>query len=60
MCKARCAARINEFLAPHIERRREYEERPALVEDILRDGEARGRAVAEETMDAVRGAMKLG
>lgn len=59
-CKLRCAARINEFLAPHIERRQEYEARPALVEDILRDGEARGRAVAGETMDAVRTAMKLG
>jgi tryptophanyl-tRNA synthetase len=59
-CKKRCGARINEFLAPHIGRRREYEERPSLVEDILRAGEDRGRAVAEETMDAVRAAMKLG
>jgi tryptophanyl-tRNA synthetase len=59
-CKKRCAARISEFLAPHIERRRVYEEDPSLVEDILRDGETRGRAVAEETMDAVRSVMKLG
>jgi tryptophanyl-tRNA synthetase len=59
-CKKRCGTRISEFLAPHIERRREYETNPALVEDILLDGERRGRAVAEETMDAVRSAMKLG
>lgn len=59
-CKKRCASRISEFLAPHIERRRMYEENPSLVEDILRDGETRGRAVAEETMDAVRSVMKLG
>lgn len=59
-CKKRCAARISEFLAPHIERRRVYEENPSLVEDILRDGETRGRAVAEETMEAVRSVMNLG
>lgn len=59
-CKKRCGARINEFLAPHIERRKEYEAHPSLVEDILRDGESRGRAVAGETMEAVRAAMKLG
>jgi tryptophanyl-tRNA synthetase len=59
-CKKRCAARIDEFLAPHIERRKPYEADPSLVRDILRDGEARARAVASETMRAVRDAMKLG
>ena len=29
------------------------------IEDILRDGANRARAVAEETMQMVRGAMKL-
>lgn len=59
-CKKRCAARIDEFLAPHIERRKPYEADPSLVLDILRDGETRARAVATETMRAVRDAMKLG
>ncbi|MDX9759504.1 MAG: tryptophan--tRNA ligase [Bacteroidota bacterium] len=59
-CKLRCGARINEFLAPHIARRREYEDHPSRVEDILRDGERRARARAEETMDAVRRVMELG
>lgn len=59
-CKKRCGARISEFLAPHIEGRRRYEENPSLVEDILRDGEKRARVVARETMAAVHDAMKLG
>jgi tryptophanyl-tRNA synthetase len=59
-CKKRCAASINDFLAPHIERRKRYEEQPAAVLDVLHDGEARARAVASETMRAVREAMKLG
>lgn len=59
-CKQRCGTAINAFLAPHIEKRRRYEEEPKLVEDILHDGEARARATAQETMAAVRDAMKLG
>ncbi len=59
-CKKRCAARIDDFLAPHIERRKAYEQHPSLVLDILHDGERRARAVASETMQAVRAAMKLG
>jgi len=59
-CKKRCGAAISEFLAPHIERRRQYEEHPERVEEILRDGEARARTTAQETMSAVRDAMKLG
>ena len=59
-CKKRCAARIDDFLAPHIERRKAYEQHPSLVLDILDDGERRARAVASETMQAVRAAMKLG
>ncbi|PLX33574.1 MAG: tryptophan--tRNA ligase [Ignavibacteria bacterium] len=59
-CKKRCATAVNTFLAPHIERRRKYEEHPTLVDDILRDGEDRARETAAETMTAVRNAMKLG
>ena len=59
-CKTRCAARISEFLAPHIERRALYEKDRSLVEDVLADGEKRARSVAQETMNAVRTAMNLG
>lgn len=59
-CKKRCAAAVSAFLAPHIERRKKYEDNPALVDDILRDGEARARVTAVETMTAVRDVMKLG
>ncbi len=59
-CKKRCAASIDEFLAPHIERRKQYEADPSLVLDVLRDGEIRAHAVASETMRAVRSTMKLG
>jgi len=59
-CKKRCGASIDLFLAPHREGRARYEAAPSLVEDILRDGETRARSRAEETMRAVRDAMKLG
>ena len=59
-CKKRCAARIDSFLAPHREQRARYEARPDMVEEILQDGETRARRRAEETMHAVRDAMKLG
>jgi tryptophanyl-tRNA synthetase len=59
-CKNRCAARINEFLAPHLEKRADLESRPGYVTDVLADGERRARARAEETMSTVRGVMKLG
>jgi tryptophanyl-tRNA synthetase len=59
-CKKRCAARISEFLAPHLERRAAFEQQRPLVEDILVDGERRARAAAQDTMGAVRTAMKLG
>jgi tryptophanyl-tRNA synthetase len=59
-CKQRCAARINTFLAPHIERRAPYENDRGLVLDILHDGEARARAAAGATMEAVHTAMHFG
>ncbi len=59
-CKQRCSASIASWLAPHRERRAQYENNTDLVVDILHDGETRARAAAEATMDAVRGAMSLG
>lgn len=48
---------INEFFRPMRERRAALDD--ATIEDILRDGAERARAVAAETMDSVRQAMGL-
>lgn len=53
------AALLAKELEPFRERRRELEARPERVREALRMGEERARAVAEETMRAVREAMKL-
>ncbi len=59
-CKMNCSSKISEFLAPIIDKRKYYESRTGEVEDILRDGEQRGREVAVSTMEEVRNKMKLG
>lgn len=59
-CKKMCAANISAELAPMREKRLYYDERPALVKDILIDGEQRARRVARQTIDEVRTAMNLG
>ena len=50
---------LAEQLAPFRERRMELEARPERVEEILRDGEEKARAIARQTMSEVREAMKL-
>lgn len=57
--KKKLAAAINEFLDPIRERRAMYEKQEGLVEEILRSGNARTRAIAIETMDHVRAAMGM-
>ncbi len=59
-CKMKCTAKINEFLAPIIDKRKYYEERNDLVLEILTDGEKRAKAEAVKTMEIVRSKMKLG
>ncbi|HEX3072014.1 MAG TPA: tryptophan--tRNA ligase [Ignavibacteriales bacterium] len=59
-CKMKCAAKISEFLAPIIEKRKYYEDHKDKVLEILIDGEARGRAVAQATMSDVSEKMKIG
>ncbi len=59
-CKLRCAARINESIAPLRERRRHYETHLDEVKEMLYDGERRARAVAQQTMSEVHTAMGLG
>ncbi|MGC9364420.1 MAG: tryptophan--tRNA ligase [Fidelibacterota bacterium] len=59
-CKQRCAGAISETIEPFREKRREYAANMGRVLDIIRDGEARARRVAENTMKDVRDAMSLG
>jgi tryptophanyl-tRNA synthetase len=56
-CKGWAADALVQILNPIQERRAKYT--PAEVEDILKDGSARARSCAEQTMTEVRAAMKL-
>jgi tryptophanyl-tRNA synthetase len=58
-CKGWAADAIVAELQPMQERRRQYEEKPRLVHDILHTGSALARGRAEETMKQVRDAMHL-
>ncbi len=59
-CKKRCAASISAELEPLLEKRRYYEKRMGLVEEILLDGERKAKELASHTMQEVRTAMRLG
>lgn len=59
-CKSWAADAIIAKLAPIQERRRKFENDPALVKDILETGKQRATARAEQTMVEVRAAMGLG
>ena len=59
-CKLKCTSKINEFLAPIIERRQKYEHNKDIVVDVLKSGESRGKEVAEQTMAEVHERMNLG
>jgi tryptophanyl-tRNA synthetase len=50
---------VNEFLAPHRERRAELAQDMDSIRDILHDGNRRANAIAEETLDEVRSAMGM-
>jgi tryptophanyl-tRNA synthetase len=58
-CKKLAAGHLNNFLAPIQERRKPYEENPQLVWDVLEEGTAKARKVAQATMQEVRAAVKL-
>jgi tryptophanyl-tRNA synthetase len=57
--KKRLAEVLNEMLDPIRERRKEYEEKPEEVENILKEGTKKAQEVARETMKMVRKAMKI-
>ena len=50
---------LNEFLRPIRERRAEFEKNPEELDRILKEGTAKTKKVAEETMKKVRTAMKI-
>ena len=58
-CKKQLSANINKTLAPIRDKRRYYEERPELVNQILIDGTKKAREKAKQTMKNVRKAMKI-
>ncbi len=57
--KKRLLQLIDEYFAPFRDKRRELEKDPAYVMDVLKDGGARARAVAQQVMHRVREAAGL-
>lgn len=57
--KKKLAKALNAFLDPIRERRAEYDRDEKAIDEILKEGTRRARAVAQETMRQVRRAMKI-
>ena len=57
--KVALAEALNEFLDPVRERREHFKQDMPFVEDVLMQGVRRGRAIAQETMQRVRDAMRI-
>ena len=57
--KAYVTKSVNEFLAPHRERRAELAKDMDSIRDILHDGNKRANEIAEQTLDEVREAMGM-
>jgi tryptophanyl-tRNA synthetase len=53
-CKAKLLEHMEPALAPIRERRQAFAEKPHVILDIIREGSARARRVAQATMDEVR------
>ena len=58
-CKKELIKNLNEFLKPIKERRKEYEENPEIVKQILDQGTEIARKRAKENMKKVKKAMKI-
>ncbi len=58
-CKRHLAASINDYMAPFRERRREFEDRPDFVQDVLQDGAKKAQAIARATLQEVYQKMGL-
>ncbi|PKL92775.1 MAG: tryptophan--tRNA ligase [Candidatus Goldiibacteriota bacterium HGW-Goldbacteria-1] len=59
-CKKQLTVFLNARMAPIRETRAQFENKPDLIRDIIKDGNARAAAAAVETMAGVRHCMKLG
>ncbi|GAB4130998.1 MAG: tryptophan--tRNA ligase [Ignavibacteriales bacterium] len=59
-CKMKCAAKINLFLEPILQKRNYFENNIDEVENILFEGERKAKEVAKQTMQQVHEAMKIG
>jgi tryptophanyl-tRNA synthetase len=57
--KKRLAAALNAFLDPLRECRRRYGAHPDRVDEIVVEGTRRARAIADETLERAREAMKM-
>ena len=57
--KAAVTEAVNEHLRPLRRRRAELAADPTVVRDLLRRGDARANALADATLDRVRGAMGM-
>ena len=57
--KTKLAAAINSMLEPIRERRAQALARPGYIREVLMEGSKIARAVAQQTLDRVRGAVKL-
>ncbi len=58
-CKKIMAKNLIAALEPVRDKRRYYESRPELVEEIISEGSNRARRVAQKTMEEVRSAIKI-
>jgi tryptophanyl-tRNA synthetase len=58
-CKRHLAASVNRYLEPLRERRREYQQRPDYVKEILADGANKAGAIAQQTIEEVYQKMGL-
>lgn len=58
-CKSILSARMQKFLEPIFQKRRELEKDPNAIEDILNEGKEKAREVAASTLQEVRSAMGL-
>lgn len=58
-CKKELSEKIIEFLEPIQKKRKYYEERPKLVDKILKEGSKRAQVKAAKTLKKVKKAMKL-
>ncbi|MDO4582030.1 MAG: tryptophan--tRNA ligase [Bacillota bacterium] len=58
-CKKKLTERINAFLEPVRDKRAYYEQHPAVLDEIIADGNDAARSEAQKTMAMVREAMRL-